>query len=74
MKKVLIGLGSLVALVAILLLALPTILHKAGLHPAYTGDSVELPGKRALVYELVTRSTLEVGQAKRRGAGLAARI
>jgi len=49
MKKVFIGLGSLVAFVAILLLALPTILHKAGLHPAYTGDSVELPGKRALV-------------------------
>lgn len=31
-------------------------------------------GKRALVYELVTRGTIEVRQAKRRRAGLTARI
>lgn len=31
------------------------------------------PGKRALVYELVTRQTIEVGQARRRRAGLALR-
>ncbi len=31
------------------------------------------PGKRALVYELVARGTLEVGQARRRRRGLAAR-
>jgi putative intracellular protease/amidase len=49
MKKFLVALGVVVALVAVVLLALPTILHKAGLHPEYTGDSVELPGKRALV-------------------------
>ena len=30
-------------------------------------------GRRALVYELVTRGSLEVGQARRRRAGLAAR-
>jgi len=29
------------------------------------------PGKRALVYELVTRQTVEVGQARRRSQGLA---
>jgi putative intracellular protease/amidase len=34
----------------VFLLALPTILHKAGLHPEYTGEKVQLPaGKRALV-------------------------
>ena len=49
MKKFLLVGGTLVVLVAVLLLALPTILHKAGLHPEYTGDSVELPGKRALI-------------------------
>jgi putative intracellular protease/amidase len=49
MKKILILLVSLVVIVAILLLSLPTILHKAGLHPEYTGESIELPGKRALV-------------------------
>ena len=39
----------IIALVAVVLLALPTILHKSGLHPVYNGPSVELPGKRALV-------------------------
>ncbi|HZV00731.1 MAG TPA: DEAD/DEAH box helicase family protein [Planctomycetota bacterium] len=32
------------------------------------------PGKRATVYELVSRNTIEVGQARRRREGLAARI
>jgi superfamily II DNA or RNA helicase len=32
------------------------------------------PGKRALVYELVTRRTFEVGQAQRRRKGLAPRV
>jgi superfamily II DNA or RNA helicase len=32
------------------------------------------PGKRALVYELVSRATIEVKHAKRRHAGLAARV
>lgn len=51
MKKVLLGmLGAAVLVIAIFALALPTILHKAGLHPAYTGEKVQLPaGKRALV-------------------------
>lgn len=31
------------------------------------------PGKRAIVYELVSRDTIEVGQARRRREGLAAR-
>jgi superfamily II DNA or RNA helicase len=30
-------------------------------------------GKRAVVYELVTRNTIEVGQARRRRLGLVAR-
>lgn len=32
------------------------------------------PGKRAIVYELVSRDTIEVGQARRRREGLAPRI
>jgi superfamily II DNA or RNA helicase len=32
------------------------------------------PGKRAIVYELVSRDTIEVGQARRRREGLASRI
>ena len=49
MKKLLVALAILVVAVGVFLLALPTILHKAGLHPEYTGETVELPGMRALV-------------------------
>ena len=48
-KKLTISLAVLVTLVGVLILSLPTILHKAGLHPEYHGPSVALPGKRALI-------------------------
>ena len=42
--------GGIVLGLALLVLALPTILHKAGLHPEYNGEAVQLPaGKRALI-------------------------
>ena len=51
MKAKLIKIGGGIVLgVALLVLALPTIMHKAGLHPEYNGEAVELPaGKRALI-------------------------
>jgi putative intracellular protease/amidase len=49
MKKLLTVVVVLLALVGVLLLSLPTIMHKAGLHPEYHGPSVALPGKRALI-------------------------
>ncbi len=49
MKKLLLALAGLGVLAAIFLLSLPTLLHKAGLHPEYTGQRFSLPGKRALV-------------------------
>ena len=43
-------LGGIALGVALLVLALPTIVHKAGLHPEYNGEAVQLPaGKRALI-------------------------
>jgi putative intracellular protease/amidase len=48
-KKLVIAVAVILALVGVLLLSLPTILHKAGLHPEYDGPSVALPGKRALI-------------------------
>ncbi len=49
MKKLrTIGLG-LIALLVIVVLSLPTILHKAGLHPKYLGETYALPGQRALI-------------------------
>ena len=49
MKKILVAGGCLALVVALFLLALPSILHRAGLHPEYTGETIALPGKRALV-------------------------
>lgn len=48
-KKILIGLGVVLALGVTLVLSLPTIVHRLGLHPVYVGETYHLPGKRALV-------------------------
>jgi putative intracellular protease/amidase len=49
-RPLLITLGVLVMLGGVTAIALPTILHKAGLHPEYDGIPEELsPGKRALI-------------------------
>lgn len=45
-KKIIFG---LILIVALFLIALPTFLHKAGIHPEYHGQKYRLPGKRALV-------------------------
>lgn len=48
--KVIKVLGGIVIVGGILLLALPSLLHKAGLHPVYTGEIAKVPaGKRALI-------------------------
>ena len=50
MKKKLIYIaGSIATVVALIALALPSILHGAGLHPKYIGPVHEAPGKRALI-------------------------
>lgn len=38
-----------IGLAAIITIALPTILHQAGIHPEYSGATTDLPGKRALI-------------------------
>ncbi len=51
MKKTLLKIGAAsIALLAVVVLALPTIMHSLGLHPEYTGETHQLPaGKRALI-------------------------
>ncbi|MFT4998017.1 MAG: putative intracellular protease/amidase [Flavobacteriales bacterium] len=50
MKKTLLKVGiGLVAVIATVAIALPSILHSAGVHPEYNGPKTELPGKRALI-------------------------
>jgi len=51
MKKTLLKIGAAcIAVLAVFILALPTIIHNLGLHPEYTGETHMLPdGKRALI-------------------------
>ena len=51
MKKTLLKIGAAcIALLAVVVLALPTIMHSLGLHPEYTGETHQLPsGMRALI-------------------------
>ena len=49
MKKLLTVGAVLIGLVGVFLLSLPTILHRAGLHPEYSGPTTTLPGKRAVI-------------------------
>ncbi len=49
MKILVKGLIGTIILAVIFVLALPTIMHKLGLHPEYHGPTANLSGKRALV-------------------------
>ena len=49
MKKFALFAGISLLLIAGLVLALPSILNAAGLHPEYEGEQVDLSGKRALI-------------------------
>ncbi|MCX2979234.1 type 1 glutamine amidotransferase domain-containing protein [Candidatus Marimicrobium litorale] len=44
------GGAAIIAIFAVFILSLPTIMHQAGLHPEYTGETHQLPaGMRALI-------------------------
>lgn len=60
----------LLALVGVLLLSLPTILNKLGLHPEYSGPSVELPGKRALVITTSHAVLAKPGETEGKATGV----
>ena len=72
MKKLLTGGLLLVALGGLVLLSLPTILHKAGLHPAYSGPTVSLPGERALIITTSHDVLAELGETEAEATGVAA--
>ena len=72
MKKLLTGGLLLVALGGLVLLSLPTILHKAGLHPTYSGPAVSLPGKRALIITTSHDVLAAPGETEGEATGVAA--
>ena len=49
MKKFIGVVAGLLAIVSVVAISLPSILHAAGLHPDYEGEQVDLSGKRALI-------------------------
>ena len=48
-RNVLVAVAGVAGMAVVLALALPSLLHLAGLHPEYHGATYELPGARALV-------------------------
>jgi putative intracellular protease/amidase len=72
MKKLTIGFFGLMLLAGIFVLALPTILHKAGLHPEYQGPKVTLPARRALVITTSHNVLAAVGETEGPATGVVA--
>ena len=66
-----ISLGAAVC-VGIFLISLPTLVHKAGLHPEYSGPTVDLPGKRALIITTSHGVLARVGETEGDPTGVAA--
>jgi len=72
MKKLMAGLVGVLVLVGIFVLALPTILHKLGMHPDYHGPKVELPAKRALVITTSHNVLAALGETEGPATGVVA--
>jgi putative intracellular protease/amidase len=72
MKKLTIGIISVLVLAGIFVLALPTILHKAGLHPEYHGPKVTLLAKRALVITTSHNVLAALGETEGPATGVVA--
>jgi len=72
MKSTALKILSAIVLVALLLVAaLPTLLHKAGLHPEYTGETHQLPGKKALIITTSHRVLNAPGETTGKPTGVA---
>jgi hypothetical protein len=65
-----ISLGAAVC-IGFFLISLPTLVHKAGLHPEYSGPTVDLPGKRALIITTSHGVLAPVGETEGDPTGVA---
>ena len=66
MRKIVTGVFTVLALGGVLLLSLPTILHKAGLHPSYSGPTVIITGQARSHYYHQSRCAGGVGRNRGR--------
>jgi putative intracellular protease/amidase len=65
-----ISLGAAVC-IGVFLISLPALVHKAGLHPEYSGPTVDLPGKRALIITTSHGVLAPVGETEGDPTGVA---
>ena len=65
-----ISLGAAVC-IGVFLISLPTLVHRAGLHPDYSGPTVDLPGKRALIITTSHGVLAPVGETEGDPTGVA---
>ena len=70
-KTLKIGL-AVVFFTGVFVISLPTLVHKAGLHPDYAGPTVDLPGKRALIITTSHGVLAPVGETEGDPTGVAA--
>jgi putative intracellular protease/amidase len=66
-----ISLGAAVC-IGVFLISLPTLVHKAGLHPEYSGPTADLPGKRALIITTSHGVLARIGETEGDPTGVAA--
>jgi putative intracellular protease/amidase len=66
-----ISLGAAIC-VAVFLISLPKLVHKAGLHPDYAGPTVDLAGKRALIITTSHGVLAPIGETEGDPTGVAA--
>lgn len=72
-RKLVITIGAVISMLAITVLALPTILHKSGLHPEFQGELVGmLPGRKALIITTSHGVLAEPGETTGDPTGVAA--
>ena len=65
-----ISLGAAVC-IGVFLISLPSLVHRAGLHPEYSGPTVDLPGKRALIITTSHSVLASVGETEGDPTGVA---
>ena len=65
-----ISLGAAVC-IGFFLISLPSLVHRAGLHPEYSGPTVDLPGKRALIITTSHSVLASVGETEGDPTGVA---
>jgi putative intracellular protease/amidase len=58
--------------IGVFLISLPTLVHKAGLHPEYSGPTIDLAGKRALIITTSHGVLARVGETEGDPTGVAA--